>query len=55
MTAGVWSGLVTAVLLVAFLGGVAWVWSARRRHEFEEAARLPLEEDSAAENAEGRP
>lgn len=44
MSAGLLSGIVTAVLLVVFLGGVAWAWSGRRKQEFEQAARLPLEE-----------
>jgi len=39
------SGIVTATLLVVFLAGWAWAWSPRRRKDFEEAARLPLEED----------
>lgn len=45
MTAGNLSGLVTAILLIAFIGGVIWVWSSKRRREFDQAARLPLEED----------
>lgn len=44
MSAGVVSGLVTAVLLVAFVGGWCWAWSARRRNEFDAAARLPLDD-----------
>lgn len=44
MNAGVLSGVVTAVLIVAFVGGWIWVWSARRRSEFDAAARLPLED-----------
>lgn len=38
------SGIVTALLLVVFLGGWAWAWSPRRRKDFEEAARLPLDD-----------
>jgi cytochrome c oxidase cbb3-type subunit 4 len=38
------SGIVTAILLGAFVAGSAWAWSGRRRDEFERAARLPLEE-----------
>jgi cytochrome c oxidase cbb3-type subunit IV len=38
------SGLITAVLLVAFIGTAAWAWSARNRARFAEAARLPLED-----------
>jgi cytochrome c oxidase cbb3-type subunit 4 len=44
MNTGLLSGVITAILLIAFLGGVAWVWSARRKPEFDEAARLPLED-----------
>ncbi|MGI9263440.1 MAG: cbb3-type cytochrome oxidase subunit 3 [Gammaproteobacteria bacterium] len=40
-------GLVTVVLLVAFLGMVVWAWSSKRKTDFEEAAQLPLDEDSA--------
>jgi cytochrome c oxidase cbb3-type subunit 4 len=39
------SGIVTAILLVVFVGGWVWAWSPRRRQEFEEAALLPLDED----------
>jgi cytochrome c oxidase cbb3-type subunit 4 len=44
MSSGVISGVVTAVLLASFLIGVAWAYSARRRVEFDAAARLPLED-----------
>lgn len=39
-------GIVTAILLVAFLAGVVWVWSPRRKSEFDAAARLPLADDT---------
>ena len=39
------SGIVTAVLLVCFLGGWIWAWSAKRKREFDEAAQLPLSDD----------
>ena len=39
------SGIITALLLVVFIGGWAWAWSPRRRDAFEKAARLPLRED----------
>ncbi|MGY1409617.1 MULTISPECIES: cbb3-type cytochrome oxidase subunit 3 [unclassified Luteimonas] len=39
------SGIVTVVLLVCFLGGWIWVWSPKRRREFDEAAQLPLTDD----------
>ena len=40
------AGIVTLLLLLAFLGGVAWAWSAKRKPEFDAAARLPLEDQS---------
>ena len=40
------AGISTAILLACFLGGSAWVFSSRRRDEFDAAARLPLEEDA---------
>ena len=38
------SGIVTAVLLVLFLGGWVWAWRPARRAEFEAAARIPLQD-----------
>lgn len=55
MISGVWAGVITAVLLVVFLAAVAWAWSSGRRDEFEQAARLPLEDDDPAREGEGRP
>ena len=44
------SGLVTAVLIALFVGGWIWAWSPKRKREFEDAARLPLEEEDQGEN-----
>jgi cytochrome c oxidase cbb3-type subunit 4 len=41
-------GVITAVLLIAFLGVVAWAYSKKRRRAFDEAARLPLQDDGEA-------
>ena len=35
-------GTLTAVLIVLFLGIVAWAYSSRRRDDFADAASLPL-------------
>jgi cbb3-type cytochrome oxidase subunit 3 len=35
-------GVVTAILLVVFLGIVAWAWHRTRTQLFDEAARYPL-------------
>lgn len=39
------AGIVTIAALVAFLAGVAWAMSGKRKREFDEAARLPLEDE----------
>lgn len=38
-------GIVTVVALLVFIGIVAWAWSGRNKARFEEAARLPFEQD----------
>lgn len=38
----------TVALLVVFIGIVAWAWSGRRRKDFEQAARIPLDDDGPA-------
>ncbi len=37
--------LVTVAGLVCFIGIVWWAWSGRNRADFEQAARLPFEQD----------
>ena len=39
------AGIVTIAALVAFLAGVVWAMSGKRKREFDEAARLPLEDE----------
>jgi cytochrome c oxidase cbb3-type subunit IV len=39
------SGIITAVLMLLFLGGWVWVWRPERKAEFDAAAQLPLAED----------
>lgn len=36
----------TALLLIIFVGIVIWAWSGRQRERFEQAARMPLEDDN---------
>ncbi|MGY3265015.1 MULTISPECIES: cbb3-type cytochrome c oxidase subunit 3 [unclassified Lysobacter] len=36
------AGIVTAILLVLFIGGWIWAWRPARKREFDAAARLPL-------------
>ena len=35
----------TVVSLLTFVGIVAWAWSRRNRADFDEAARLPFNDD----------
>ncbi len=44
MDAGTISGVITAVLLVAFIGVVIWAYSRRRKSDFEAAARQALKD-----------
>jgi cytochrome c oxidase cbb3-type subunit 4 len=39
----------TVVVMVLFLGIVAWAYSSKRKAEFDDAARLPLEDDDSVE------
>ena len=50
MDAGTVHGIWTAVLLIVFIGIVAWAWSSKRKRDFDEAARLPLEDDEPTED-----
>jgi cytochrome c oxidase cbb3-type subunit 4 len=35
----------TLLLLIIFVGIVVWAWSGKRKRSFEQAARLPLEDE----------
>ena len=47
MDAGFLHGLWTAAMIAVFVAIVAWAWSGRRKRDFEEAARLPLDDEEA--------
>ena len=38
------SGIITTILLLLFIGGWVWAWSPKRKADFDEASKLPLEE-----------
>ncbi len=40
-----WHIIWTVLLLIIFVGIVLWAFSSRRKADFDEAARLPLEDD----------
>ncbi len=45
MDIGTVRGLITAALFIAFLALVFWAYSKRRKADFDELARMPLEDD----------
>lgn len=45
-------GLVTLVVMLAFVGIWIWAWSRHRRKDFDRMASLPLEEDTPMANHE---
>jgi len=45
MDIGTFRGVLTAVLMLLFIGLCIWAYSRRRDEEFEAAARLPLDDD----------
>lgn len=44
MSQGTFSGLLTVFLFAAFIVGVLWAYSGKRKAEFDAAAQLPLED-----------
>lgn len=42
---GFWRSLVTLASLILFVGIVVWAYSRRNKSRFDEAARLPFEEE----------
>ena len=47
MDIGMARGLLTAALLILFVGIWIWSWSRNRKEDFEAASRLPLGDDQA--------
>ncbi|MEO6173108.1 MAG: cbb3-type cytochrome c oxidase subunit 3 [Arenimonas sp.] len=39
------SGIISLILLIAFIASTAWAYSSRRHADFEKAAQIPLEND----------
>ena len=37
----------TVMLFMLFIGIIVWAWSAKRKPRFDEAARLPLEDEDS--------
>ncbi|MGB8713821.1 MAG: cbb3-type cytochrome c oxidase subunit 3 [Onishia taeanensis] len=57
MDMGTFRGITTLLILIAFLGIVAWAYSKRRRKDFDEAANLPFadEQDDAMHDDRASP
>jgi len=52
---GTFHGLWTLALLIVFIGIVIWAWSAKRKKHFDEASRIPLEDEkSGASGGSGK-
>ena len=50
----------TIIVMVIFIGIVIWAWSGKRKESFDEAARIPMDDDdeiseplNSAENKHG--
>lgn len=46
MTLGMFRGLLTATLFIAFVALWIWAWSKHRRADFEAASRLPFTDET---------
>jgi cytochrome c oxidase cbb3-type subunit 4 len=42
----------TVLLVMVFIGIVAWAWHGNRKQAFDEAARLPLDDDPVTVNGD---
>ncbi len=54
MDSGTLSGILTGILIIAFLGITAWAYSKRRKPDFDEAANLPFADDDDTPDRDGR-
>ena len=45
MDTGTFRGIITGLLIVAFIGITVWAYSKRRKPDFDEAAQLPFADD----------
>lgn len=50
MDSGTFRGLITLILIIAFIGIVIWAYSRRRKPDFDEAAQLPFADDEDGPN-----
>ncbi len=50
MTFTLFQSIWSIVVMITFLGIVAWAYSAKRKKSFDEAARLPFEDEPSTDN-----
>ena len=46
MDINIFRGAILLILMLSFLGLIAWAWSGKRKSAFTDASMLPLEEDN---------
>lgn len=54
MDMNLFRGIITVILLVAFIGLWIWAWSSKRRKQFDEAANLPFRDENETTNDHSR-
>lgn len=50
MSSAMFHSYYTVVLFIIIVGIWAWAWSSRRKRDFDEASRLPLDDDAPTQN-----
>ena len=50
MTLALFDSIWTIVVMITFLGIVVWAYSGKRKAAFDEAARLPFDDDPETDN-----
>ncbi|WP_163558571.1 cbb3-type cytochrome c oxidase subunit 3 [Halomonas sp. NO4] len=50
MDTGTFRGIITGLLILAFLGITAWAYSRRRKKDFDEAKNLPFADEDEPTN-----
>ncbi|SDJ50709.1 cbb3-type cytochrome oxidase subunit 3 [Billgrantia gudaonensis] len=55
MDTGTFRGIITGLLILAFLGITAWAYSRRRKPDFDEAANLPFADEDDTHDRDHRP
>ncbi len=54
MDTGTFRGIITGLLIIAFLGLTIWAYSKRRKPDFDEAANLPFADEEDPSTGETR-